>query len=252
MTWPEVEARLRKVDMALLPVGAIEQHGPHLTLDIDAFDADYLVRRVAAACSDPKPFVLPLVPYGVSYHHEEFPGTVSLTNHTLAQLIYEIGVSVARNGIKKLIIVNGHGDNQPTLNYAAQMINRDLHIFCCVDSGETSDVDIDELADTPNDVHAGEIETSTTLAVRPHLVDMSKAKPFVPRFSTDYLDFSGSRAVEWYARTRKISREGVLGDPTKATAEKGEEIWRIMVRNLVELVEHIKRMSLDEIYERRY
>jgi creatinine amidohydrolase/Fe(II)-dependent formamide hydrolase-like protein len=101
-------------------------------------------------------------------------------------------------------------------------------------------------------VHAGEIETSTTLAVRPHLVDMSKAKRFAPRFSSDYLDFSGRRSVEWYARTHKISPQGVLGDPTKASAEKGARIWEVMIRNLVEMVEHLKKLSLAEIHERRY
>ncbi len=65
--------------MALLPVGSIEQHGPHLPLDTDAFDADYLAKDVAEACSDPKPLVFPLIPYGVSYHHEDFSGTISVT-----------------------------------------------------------------------------------------------------------------------------------------------------------------------------
>ena len=78
------------------------------------------------------------------------------------------------------------------------------------------------------------------------------AESFVPSFSSRYLDFTTKRSVEWYARTSKISPTGVLGDPTRATAEKGEEIWRIMVRNLVELVEELKSMTLDEIYERRY
>jgi creatinine amidohydrolase/Fe(II)-dependent formamide hydrolase-like protein len=252
LSWPEAKTRLKEVDLALLPVGAIEQHGPHAPLDTDAFDAEYLSLRVAEQCSDPKPLVFPLVPYGVSYQHEDFPGTISVSNEALGRFVYEIGMSAAHNGITKLIIVNGHGGNAPTLRFAAQMINRDARIFSCVDTGETSDVDITKICDTPNDVHAGEIETSTTLAVRPFLVDMSKAKPSVPRFSSDYLNFSGTRSIEWYAQTRKISPEGVLGDPTKATAEKGEKIWQIMVRNLVELVEHLKRMSLDEIYERRY
>ncbi|MBZ0267022.1 creatininase family protein, partial [bacterium] len=200
----------------------------------------------------PGPFVLPLIPYGVSYHHEDFAGTISVTNETLAQFVYEVGVDAARNGITKLVIINGHGGNAPTLQFAAQMINRDAHIFVCVDTGETSDTDVSAIAETPNDVHAGEIETSTTLAVRPHLVDMARARRFVPRFSSAYLEFSGKRSVEWHARTRKISRTGILGDPTKATPEKGALIWETMIRNLVELVEDLKRLTLDEIYEKKY
>jgi creatinine amidohydrolase/Fe(II)-dependent formamide hydrolase-like protein len=174
LCWPDAAHRLDIVDTALLPVGAIEQHGPHLPLDTDAFDAEYLAKCVADGCSDPQPLVLPLIAYGVSYHHEAFKGTISINNDTLANLVYDIGISVAKNGIKKLVIINGHGGNAPSLNFAAQRINQDARIFVCVDTGETSDVDVDSLIETPNDVHAGEIETSTSLAIRPHLVRMDR------------------------------------------------------------------------------
>jgi creatinine amidohydrolase/Fe(II)-dependent formamide hydrolase-like protein/7-cyano-7-deazaguanine synthase in queuosine biosynthesis len=250
LTWPQAKQRLREVDVALLPVGSIEQHGLHLPLDTDAFDADYLARRVADGCSDPRPLVLPPVPYGVSYHHEDFSGTISISNEALWRVVYDVGLSCARHGVTKLIIINGHGGNAATLHFAAQMINRDARIFTCVDSGETSDTDIDALTETPNDVHAGEIETSTALAVRPGLVNMEKARRSVPRFSSRYLDFSSKRSVDWYARTVRISPTGVMGDPTKASREKGEKMWEVMIRNLVEFVEQLKSMSLSEIHQR--
>jgi creatinine amidohydrolase/Fe(II)-dependent formamide hydrolase-like protein/7-cyano-7-deazaguanine synthase in queuosine biosynthesis len=252
LSWPQAEARFSEVDLALLPVGAVEQHGPHLPLDTDAFDAEYLSMRVAEACSDPKPLVLPLIPYGVSYHHLDFAGTLSISPETLSKLVYEVGVSAARHGITKLVIINGHGGNSPALHFAAQMINRDAHIFTCVESGETSDTDIAELTETANDVHAGEIETSTTLHVRPDLVRMDQAAGSAPEFSSRYLDFSSKRAVTWYAHTRKISTTGVMGDPTKASPEKGEKIWEVMVRRLTEFVEDLKGMTLEEIHHRRY
>jgi len=141
---------------------------------------------------------------------------------------------------------------QAALNHAAQMINRDAHIFVCVDTGETSDVDISEFVETPNDVHAGEIETSTTLAVRPRLVKMDQARPAIPEFSSRYLDFISMRGVLWYAHTRKISKSGVMGDPTKADAAKGRKIWEIMIAHLVALVEDLKYLTLDEIHHRNY
>lgn len=251
LTWPLAKTRLRSTDTVLLPVGAIEQHGPHLPLDTDTWDAEYMCKEVARRCSDPHPLVLPVIAYGVSYHHDEFPGTLSISPETLSRMVYEVGVSAARHGIVKLIIVNGHGGNGPTLQYAAQMINRDTHIFTCVDSGDTSDADVEALTDTPNDVHAGEVETSTSLATRPHLVDMKLAKRAVPRFSSEYLDFSARNSIEWYAHTGKLSKSGVLGDPTKATREKGEEYWQIMIDHMVRFVEQIKGMSLAEIHERR-
>jgi creatinine amidohydrolase/Fe(II)-dependent formamide hydrolase-like protein len=252
LTWPEAETRLGEVDIALLPVGSTEQHGPHLPLGTDAFDADHLAREVARACRDPKPLVLPLIPYGVSYHHEDFPGTLSVSPDTLSKLIYDIGMSAARHGITKLLIINAHGGNSPALHFAAQMINRDAHIFTCVDTGETSDADMSALIETPNDVHAGEIETSTSLAVRPELVKLDRIRKFVPKFSSQYLNFSSKRSVDWYARTERISRSGVLGDPTKASAEKGKRMWELMIGHLVELVEDLKGLSLDEIHQKRY
>ena len=166
--------------------------------------------------------------------------------------MYDIGISVSRNGIKKLVIINGHGGNSPALNHAAQMINRDAHIFTCVDTGETSDPDLYAMVETPNDVHAGEIETSTTLAVRPDLVKLEAAEKFIPKFSSRFLNFTSKRSVGWYARTAKISPRGTLGDPTKATEEKGRRMWDLMIINLVELVEDLKNLSLDEIYQKRY
>lgn len=252
LSWPELEDRLKEVDTALLPCGSIEQHGPHLPVDVDYFDASYLARKVAEACSKPKPFVLPPVPYGVSYHHEDFKGTISVTNEGLSRFIYDIGMSLARNGIKKLILINGHGDNAPTLNFSAQMINRDAGIFVCVDTGESSDKDIDEMAGTHNDIHAGEIETSTSMALRPSLVKMEKAKKATPEFASSYLDYSSSRGVPWYVRTRKISESGIIGDPTRATAQKGQKIWEIMVAHLVKFVEEIKSSKLDDLYQKKY
>lgn len=252
MTWPEARARFKEVDVALLPVGAIEQHGPHLPLDTDAFDAEYLANAVANACSDPKPVVLPMIPYGVSYHHDEFSGTISIGNDTLARMVYEIGMSAARNGVTKLVIINGHGGNEPSLNFAAQQINRDAHIFVCVDTGETSDVDVYSMIETPNDVHAGEIETSTSLALRPELVHMERAEKLVPKFSSRYLDFTSKRGISWYAFTKRISQSGVMGDPTKASAEKGRKMWEVMTRHLVTFVDVLKELTLDEIFQKRY
>jgi creatinine amidohydrolase/Fe(II)-dependent formamide hydrolase-like protein len=195
---------------------------------------------------------LPLISYGVSYHHADFPGTLSVSPDTLSRLVYDVGMSAAKHGITKLVIVNGHAGNTPALKFAAQMVNRDAHVFACVESGETSDADALAATETPNDVHAGEVETSTSLATRPQLVRMNEARKFVPEFSSRYLDFSSKRSVEWYARTAKISKSGVLGDPTRASREKGEKYWSIMIQNLKEFVEDLKGMSLDEIYQRRY
>ena len=252
MTWEEIKERLETVDTVLLPCGAIEQHGPHLPVDIDYYDAKYLAHQVAEGCSDPKPLVLPAIPYGVSYHHEDFAGTISVTNNALSAFVYDIGMTLAKQGVKKIIIINGHGDNAPTLNYAAQMINRDARIFVCVDTGDTSDTDIAKLAVTPNDIHAGEIETSTTLALRPEVVQMDKAVNETLDFGSDFLNFDDDRSVSWYVRTSKISNSGVMGDATIATAEKGVKMWEVMIRQLVKFTDFVKKTPLEELYQPRY
>lgn len=252
MTWPELEEYLKIVDTAILPCGAIEQHGPHLPVDIDFFDAKYMAAKVAEACEDPKPLVLPPIPFGVSYHHEDFKGTLSVTNDALSRFVYDLGMSLAKNGIKKIVILNGHGDNAPTLHYAAQMINRDAKIFVCVETGETSDVDLYGLIDTPNDIHAGELETSTTLALRPELVDMDMAVDGTLDLDNEYLDFTSNRGVNWYVDTQRISESGVMGNATKGTAEKGKLMWDISIKKMVDFVESIKNTPLEKLYQNRY
>lgn len=252
MKWTDITERLKVIDTAILPCGSIEQHGPHLPLDVDYFDAVYLARKVAESCADPKPFVLPPIPYGVSYHHSDFRGTICVSNNALSALIYDIGMSLAQNGIKKIVILNGHGDNSPTLKYAAQMINRDARIFVCVESGETSDVDIYDLIKTHNDIHAGEIETSTTMAIRPDLVDMEKAVDDTLDLDNEFLDFTSDRGVSWYVHTKKLSNSGIMGNASLATKEKGLLMWDIMIRKLTEFVETIKNTPSEELFQNKY
>lgn len=252
MTWPEIEDYLKKVDTVILPCGAIEQHGPHLPVDIDYFDAKYMAEKVAEACTDPKPLVLPTIPFGVSYHHQDFKGTLSVTNDALSKFVYDLGMSLAKNGVRKIVILNGHGDNAPTLSYAAQMINRDAKIFVCVDTGETSDVDLYKMVETPNDIHAGELETSTTLAIRPEMVQMDKAVNQTMSFGSKFLDFDNERGVNWYVHTHKLSESGIMGDATKASEEKGRKMWHLMITNMVRFVESIKSASLEDLYQKRY
>jgi creatinine amidohydrolase/Fe(II)-dependent formamide hydrolase-like protein len=251
MTWEEARDRFRAAEIALLPVGSTEQHGPHLPLDTDTYDAEFLAIEAARRVGAPRPLVLPAIAYGVAYHHMDFPGTVAVSPDVLSRLVVEVGMSVARHGITKLVIVNGHGGNVPALRYAAQIVNRDARIFTCVDSGETSDAEVQSYIETANDVHGGEYETSTSLATRPHLVRADRLRRSVPRFSSKYLDFTERNSVEWYARTARLSDSGVLGDPTRASREKGEKLWAIMIDHLVKFLEDLKDLRLEELQNRR-
>lgn len=109
----------------------------------------------------------------------------------------------------------------------------------------------DELRDAPAAV-AVPVSNGTTLALRPELVHLERAHPSVPRFSSRYLDFTNQRAVGWNAYTARISQSGVMGDPTRADADKGRRMWDVMIRNLVDFIEDLKSLTLDEIHQRRY
>ncbi len=108
------------------------------------------------------------------------------------------------------------------------------------------------MTDVMNDVHAGRHRDLDDPRGAAGAGADGPAEKFVPRFSSKYLDFTSQRAVEWYARTSRITPSGVFGDPTRATREKGERMWEIMIHHLVELVISIQGLSLDEIYQRRY
>jgi len=132
------------------------------------------------------------------------------------------------------------------------LINRDTGIFVCVESGETSDKDLYDLIETPNDIHAGEIETSTTMAIRPDVVRTEEVINETLDFGSSYLDYTSDRGVAWYVRTKFISDSGIMGDPTKANSEKGRKFWEIMIAQLVKFVEEVKKSKIEDLYQRKY
>lgn len=244
MTREEARERFAVCDLAILPVGSLEQHGPHLPLSTDAFDALYVSEKSVEKVSDPKPVVCPPINYGVSGYHMDFPGTITLSPQSLEQIVYEIGESLFMHGIRKLLIINGHGGNVPALKCAAQQLNHDLDLFVSVNSGEAWAKERKELFKGKNDVHSGEYETSTTLANRGHLVQMDKAVNGEMNFPSKYMEFEGDNIVAFKCRFKEITPTGVCGDATKADKERGQKLWNAAIKNTAELIEDLKRMKL--------
>ncbi len=232
--------------MVVIPVGSCEQHGPHLPLDTDAYDVFWFSRSAAekSGCA----LVAPPIYYGVSSHHMDFPGTVTLTPHVLEELTYQVSVSFIKHGFKKIVLENGHGGNTPALKSAAQRIKADTNAFVVVDTVGLIPDFIGEFVETTYDAHAGEFETSTTLANREELVVKEKIKrPEIKLPESKYtrigLKEKGPR-VFWSFRTKEISDVGVIGDPTKASKEKGEKAWKLAIDRLAELLTELDRMNL--------
>ncbi len=244
LTWPDVKDFLSHHDVIVIPVGSCEQHGPHLPLDTDAYDVFWLSKKAAekAHCA----LVAPPIYYGVSSHHMDFPGTATLSPHTLEQLAYEVAVSLIKHGFRKIVFENGHGGNTPALAAATQRIKAATGVFAVVDSVSLIPEFIEEFIETPYDAHAGEFETSTTLANREELVVTERIKkPTLTWPKSKYtkmgLKAKGPRVI-WGFKTREISETGVIGDPTKASKEKGERAWKMAVERLSDLLTELDEM----------
>lgn len=246
LTWVDVKEFLKVHDVVIVPVGSCEQHGPHLPIDTDTYDAFWLSMEAAqkAQCA----LVAPPIYYGVSSHHMDFPGTITLTPHTLEQLTYEVSCSLTKHGFKKILFENGHGGNTPALEAAAQRIKTDTNAFVAIDTVSLIPDFIEKHIETPYDAHAGEFETSTTLANREKFVVKDRIKkPRITLPKSKYtkigLKETGPK-VSWSFKTREISETGVIGDPTKATKEKGEKAWKLAIERLADLIKELDKMKL--------
>jgi len=232
--------KFKRQNLAIIPVGSVEQHGPHLPLDTDTYDAYYLAKEAAKRVKGEKPIVLPPIYYGVSYHHMKFVGTISISPNTLQALIVEISRSLKRYGVKKILIVNGHGGNEPALRTAAQILKHEEGLQIFIESGGLISKEIKKVIKTKNDVHAGECETSTSLANREELVDKSRIPDEDAKYPSKHLEFSAEERIIWGFNIDEISKQGVLGNPKRASKEKGERLWKAAISNLSKFIEEIR------------
>ncbi|MBL4767505.1 MAG: creatininase family protein [Rhodobacteraceae bacterium] len=224
--------RVKACPVVILPMGATEQHGYHLPLGVDVFLAEALSVRVAQQTNAT---VLPTMPFGYSYVWRDDPGTVTLEQHNVEAVIKDVATSVERCGVKHLILINGHEANSASMKYAARELwdDHDIKVWHIFYPGLQSV--LDQICDSPTwhgIIHACEFETSLMLAIAPDLVDMTKAvKEYPPR---DIGYFHGGRPMG------HVSKSGVFGDASLATAEKGELLLAEFVERIVKLVEQIK------------
>jgi creatinine amidohydrolase/Fe(II)-dependent formamide hydrolase-like protein len=246
LTWVDIKEFLSKHNVAVIPVGSCEQHGPHLPVDTDAYDAFWLSLKAAeeAQCA----LVAPPINYGVSLHHMDFPGTVTLSSNTLQQLAYEVAYSLIKHGFRKILFENGHGGNTHALEAAAQRVKMETNAFIAIDTVSLIPDFIEKHIETPYDAHAGEFETSTTLANRENCVvkeRIRKAQLRLPesKYTKIGLKESGPK-VSWSFRTKELSETGVIGDPTKASKEKGELAWKLAIERLAELLKELDKMKI--------
>ena len=233
----EIKEIIEKVKVAILPLGAVEAHGPHLPLGTD----NYLSERIAEKLSENvECLVFPTLPYGQVWSLEEFPGSVSLSNETLINMLYEIGKSMYKNGFKIFGIINGHLGNGTAIKEAQRKLFSEFSDFKTFNFFYTgTDKVIQEVRETQklhkNYFHADELETSYMLYLADEYVEMSKAINGNP----DYPEYIDIMPVRW----TEFTDTAVMGDATLATKEKGKKIVDTAVKNMSDII----KKTLEEI-----
>src|ERR687893_1225384 len=239
MTRDEVDEAVRSFPVAILPLGATEQHGHHLPLGVDIMLAEGIARLVAGETGA---LLLPAVPFGYSWVWRDIPGTVSLQQHNVETIIKDVAHSVSRYGIELLVLINGHEANSSSMKYAARELQDELampviHFFY---PGLTELMTEHLDSETWHGmIHACEFETSLMLAMYPEHVQMEKAVAEYPERSSLYGKSSESLG--------DLSESGVYGDPTKATEEKG----RLMLDAFVKTVSDDLGEAFTMVQERK-
>lgn len=214
--------------IAVLPVAAVEQHGPHLPLGTDLHIAEGYLERIAPLVpEDLNVLVLPIQAIGKSDEHQNFTGTLTLTPQTAITAWVEIGECLARAGVRRLIIMNTHGGNVPVIDLVARTLRarHAMLVVSCSMHRFGYPAGLFEEHERAHGIHGGEIETSLMLAFRPELVDMSRAENFEPysvRMESKFARLRANHPVGFAWMSEDLQQTGAMGDARGATTEKGE------------------------------
>lgn len=243
---PQISSRLSADSVLVLPLGAIEQHGPHLPVVTDHLVASCLAEAVVADRGEELDlWLLPPLAYTKSNEHAWSPGTVWLGPTTLLAVLDDLGRSLATTPATRLVFLNGHGGNSALLQVACRELRLTyglrtflMHPGVPPDQGGSSPAHELRMG-----VHGGTDETSIVMHLRPDLVDLSLAQRWVPEHLAEfrYVRFGGPVSFGW--TSDDFGPSGVIGDPTQASAEHGKALWERMVTAAGEALEEIRRFT---------
>ncbi|HUT92987.1 MAG TPA: creatininase family protein [Thermoguttaceae bacterium] len=246
LTWEEMNQAIAMQKLVVLPTGSVEQHGPHLPLDVDVFLAESVCLELGRRAPD-RVLVLPPVPFGLNQHHIDFPGTIHIEPEVFIAFCLCVTKSVAYHGFQKILIVNGHGSNTPMVDLVARKTVLATNSLCAAVNYYSLGVDaFSEVRETPVMAHADEFETSLYLHLASERVHMDRAVAGDDVMGQYMSSDSTSPHVRFNDFWGRWTRVGVHGDPTKATAEKGKIIWEAVLSRLVELVDELRAWPIAE------
>jgi creatinine amidohydrolase len=220
-TWKQIERLNPDETVFVIPTGAIEQHGPHLPVDTDIFNANAIAECVGKKTDSMGVVVLPPIWWGTSPHHKGYPGTLSLRLETFYYLLHDLIDSVKSHGFYRFLIINGHGGNAGIISASTSQISYDLGISVASFSYWQSIQDVlIKIGESPigGMGHACEMETSLALFLRPKLVNLTELRSDLPeqRIAWSCIDFRQPGFLGIPLDFRRDTREGVMGDPLLA------------------------------------
>jgi creatinine amidohydrolase len=253
MTWTDLAQTDTRRWIAVLPVAAVEQHGPHLPLGVDSYIAQAYLSRVHEIVPDDLPVTfLPVQKLGQSDEHIAYPGTLSLSAETVIRTYTEIGESLHRAGLRKLVMVTSHGGNVSAMDLVARdlRVRRRMLVVTAAWHRFGYPPGTFDRAEQRHGIHAGDIETSLMLAGHTDTVRMDRATNAVAAtvgMAEDFKWLSAFRPVGFGWMTQDLHGSGALGDATLATAAKGEAALRHGARGFVELLGDVDRFDLARL-----
>jgi creatinine amidohydrolase len=233
--------------VALLPVCAVEQHGPHLPIRVDAaINAGILARALELVPKELQLLVLPAQNVGKSNEHTAFPGTLSINYETLGHLWFDLAESVHRAGCRKIIFFNSHGGQPQLIDIVCRelRVRLDMLAVNCAWFSVTQMSDLFDPQELQYGIHGGAVETSIMLHLHPDLVKMDRARNFVSHAialeaQSTVLRVEGATAIGW--QTQDLNPAGACGDATRADAALGKELIERAAQALVALVADVAR-----------
>jgi creatinine amidohydrolase len=247
----KTEADKRPETIAVLPLGATEQHGPHLPFETDTIIAQGVVARMGALLPPGLDVhVLPVEPVGYSPEHLHVAGTKSLTYNEAVERWIGIGASLHKAGVRRFVLLNAHGGNSPLMTIVTTELRQRFKMLAVATSWTR--FALPEGVVPPEEkalgIHGGLIETAVMLALRPDLVDMDRARDFASQQSDFIARFKHLRAYGPHAfgwLMSDLSPEGVVGNAAAATPELGERLLDNSAQGLVELLQDVARFDLS-------
>lgn len=239
--------------IAVLPVAAVEQHGPHLPVGVDAMlGAGYLERALGLVPDDLPVTVLPMQTIGTSHEHLDFPGTLTVSPETAIRAWVEIGASIARAGVRKLVLMNSHGGNTSVLDIVARRLRAERGMLAVAASWHRLGypAGLFSAEELRHGIHAGAIETSVIAALHPELVRAEKAADFrssTYAMETDYAQLRAATPAGFGWMAQDLHPSGAIGNAAAATKEAGEAALDHGARSFVELLQDVSRFPLDSL-----